>query len=110
MIITYGSIVTSFVPEIVSELNKAGGAQPQNPIMQVVVIVFAWIFSWFAPFLGLPQNLIGCFIIGIGVYEAWKLNQRVPLLIVGPYAVSASNAVEIQPQDLIEQPPPPPVS
>ena len=110
MIITYGSIVTSFVPDIVSELNKAGGAQPENPIMQVVVIVFAWIFSWFAPFLGLPQNLIGCLIIGIGVYEAWKLNQRVPLVIVGPYAVSASDAVEIQPQDLIEPPPPPPVS
>jgi hypothetical protein len=112
MIITYGSIVTSFVPEIVSELNKAQGEQLQNPVLQVIAIVFAWVFSWFAPFLGLPQNLIGCLIIGFGVYEAWKLNQRVPLVIVGPYAVSASNAVEMQPHDAIEQPPPlpPPAS
>ena len=108
MIITYGSIVTSFVPELVTEINKAGGVQAQNPIMQAVVIVFAWLFSWFAPFLGLPQNLIGCAIIGFGVYEAWKINRRIPLAIVGPYAVSADNAVAVEPHDLIEQPPPPP--
>ena len=32
-----------------------------------------------APFLAGIQNVIGIIIIGIGMYEAWKLNRRVPL-------------------------------
>ena len=31
------------------------------------------------------SNLIGLLIIGIAVFEAWKLNRRVPLTIAGPY-------------------------
>jgi hypothetical protein len=31
------------------------------------------------------QNIIGILIIGFGVYEAWKLNRRVPLEIAGPF-------------------------
>jgi hypothetical protein len=109
MIITYGSIVTSYVPQIVSEINKAGGAEP-NPALQAVMIVFAWVFSWFAPFLGLPQNLIGCLIIGFGVYEAWKINKRVAVAIVGPFAVSASNATVLQPPEIMVGPPALPAS
>jgi hypothetical protein len=35
------------------------------------------------------SNLIGLLIIGIAVFEAWKLNRRVPLTIAGPYRLGA---------------------
>jgi hypothetical protein len=35
------------------------------------------------------SNLIGLLIIGIAVFEAWKLNRRVRLTIAGPYRVGA---------------------
>jgi ribosomal protein S27E len=40
------------------------------------------------------SNIIGLLIIGIAVFEAWKLNRRVVLQITGPYRVSggAGNA------------------
>ena len=34
------------------------------------------------------SNIIGLLIIGIAVFEAWKLNRRVALTITGPYRVS----------------------
>ena len=46
-----------------------------------------------APFLGGFENIIGIIIIGIGLYEAWKLNRRVELTISGPHAL-ASAAVQ----------------
>lgn len=42
-----------------------------------------------APFLAGFQNIIGIVIIGIGLYEAWKLNKRVQLTITGPHAIGA---------------------
>ena len=51
------------------------------------VVVFAIAFA--APFLAGLQNVMGIFIIAIGVYEAWKINRRVPFTITGPYRVGA---------------------
>jgi hypothetical protein len=45
-----------------------------------------------APFLAGIQNVIGVVIIGIGLYEAWKLNRRVALDITGPHAVTTAVA------------------
>jgi hypothetical protein len=42
------------------------------------------------PFLMLPQNLLGLVIIGIGVYEAWKITRRRPLKISGPFRIAAA--------------------
>jgi hypothetical protein len=39
------------------------------------------------PFLGGLQSIIGLVIIAIGLYEAWKLNRREPLVITGPHRV-----------------------
>ena len=38
------------------------------------------------------SNLIGLLIIGIAVFEAWKLNRRLRLTIAGPYRVGAGPA------------------
>jgi len=41
------------------------------------------------------SNLIGLLIIGIAVFEAWKLNRRAPLTITGPYRVGTGPAAAI---------------
>lgn len=38
------------------------------------------------------SNLIGLLIIGIAVFEAWKLNRRVRLVIAGPYRVGTGRS------------------
>lgn len=40
-----------------------------------------------APFLAGMENVLGLVIIGFALYQAWKMNRRVPLAISGPYAV-----------------------
>jgi hypothetical protein len=42
-----------------------------------------------APFLAGFENFIGLIIIGIGLYEAWKLNKRTTLTITGPHTITA---------------------
>lgn len=79
MFLTYASIVSSYVPSIIKQLS--GAALERGP-----VTVFAYAFQ--APFLGGANNLIGLLIIAIGLYEAWKLNRRIP--ISGPFHVGAA--------------------
>lgn len=39
------------------------------------------------PFLGGLENIIGLLIIGLGLYQAWVINRRQPLVIEGPFEV-----------------------
>jgi hypothetical protein len=90
MLITYGSIVTAFVPIFIKQFTAENEDARNLPI--AVVAIIAWIFSWFAPFLSLPGNIIGVIIIGIGVYEAWQINRRHKLEISGPFALTSAVA------------------
>lgn len=81
MFLTYASIVSSYVPTIIRQLSEASAER--GP-----VTVFTYAFQ--APFLGGANNLIGLVIIAIGLYEAWKLNRRIP--IAGPFRVVAAGA------------------
>jgi hypothetical protein len=40
-----------------------------------------------APFLAGFENVLGLVIIGFALFQAWKMNRRVPLAFNGPYAV-----------------------
>jgi hypothetical protein len=40
-----------------------------------------------APFLAGLENVLGLVIIGFALYQAWKMNRRVPLAFSGPYTV-----------------------
>lgn len=44
------------------------------------------------PIIGGFSNIIGLIIIGIAVFEAWKLNRRVALRVTGPYRVGTGPA------------------
>jgi len=56
----------------------------------VAVVLFAVIvlgIAAAAPFLAGAENLIGILIIGIALWEAWRLNRRVELAFAGPFEV-----------------------
>jgi hypothetical protein len=119
MFLTYASIVSTYVPLIVksaieqqsnktsaTSATKSGaapelpaapgasvqpGAKPKGGVFTLLLglaVLFGLAFA--LPFLLGFQNLIGLLIIGIGLYEAWKINRRVQLVISGPYSVSAA--------------------
>jgi hypothetical protein len=104
MLITYGSIVTSYVPSIVSELQSSDDENLRK-IPTAVAAVIAWFFAWFAPFLSLPQNLIGVLIIAFGVYEAWKINKRQDVTVVGPFALNTTTASSLSAQPALPNTP-----
>ena len=52
---------------------------------------FVLMIAFTAPFLGGLRNLMGLIIIGIGLYEAWKMNRRVPVELSGPFVLTPTN-------------------
>jgi hypothetical protein len=60
------------------------------PVFAVVLILMTIAIA--APFLAGFENIIGLVIIGIGLYEAWRLNRRTELTISGPHALAAQPA------------------
>jgi len=79
--LTYSSIVSTYVPDVVSGMAEGG---PVHPLMYVV----AFVVSYAVPVLAGFENIIGMLIIAFGLYEALKLNKRVDHAITGPYTVT----------------------
>jgi hypothetical protein len=75
MVLTYVSITGSYVPLVIKGFVESGAEK--LPLGLVLGLAFA------APFLGGTRNIMGILIIGIGLYQAWKINRRVPLS--GPF-------------------------
>jgi hypothetical protein len=112
MFLTYASIVSTYVPLIVSgfeekaqETRAAAGASasPETPaasrsaLATALFLVFAFAFAFVVPFLGGLQNLMGLVIIGIALYEAWKINRAVSIGITGPHRVATEPAGPVEP-------------
>jgi hypothetical protein len=53
----------------------------------VAALALFGLFVLAIPFLGGFQNIIGLLIIGFGLYQAWTINKRQPLVIEGPFQV-----------------------
>ncbi len=56
----------------------------------LVAIAMLLAFTLALPFLAGFDNLMGLFIIAIGLYEAWKVNRAPPFSVTGPYTVGVS--------------------
>jgi hypothetical protein len=72
------------MPEMkpVAPVAAAASAAPgPGDFALLAAIVFGIAFA--SPFLSGASNIIGILIIGIALYEAWKLNKRVP--VTGPF-------------------------
>ncbi len=104
VLLTYLAIVSTYVPEILSAFDRAessevsqavedsnatrhAGAVAMPDFPEVRDLARAMVFSLAVPFLLGSDNLIGIFIIGLALFEAWRRNRRVVLLFAGPLQV-----------------------
>jgi len=115
VVLTYLSIVSSYIPLIFQQFEKqsakssavaapahpsataapAGTAAPAKPSDNLPIrlgkVVLGCLmilgFAAIIPFLGGVQNILGIVIIAIGVWQAWKINQRPDLTIAGPFEI-----------------------
>ena len=117
--LTYSAIVSTYVPDIIKGFKQhaeesqkatvspseatastpavtASAKETVTPegglLVLVVMAVVVAAVAFAAPFLMGFQNIMGIVIIAIGLYEAWKLNRRVPLEIAGPFRVGDGHA------------------
>jgi hypothetical protein len=70
----------------------ASGGDAPSAAGAMVALVFLLALACVAPFLAGFENIIGLIIIGIGLYEAWKLNRRTELTISGPHLLARTTA------------------
>jgi hypothetical protein len=59
-----------------------------EPLRYIAVWIVVFALACAVPFLAGPENFLGWIIIGIALYQAWKINRRVPLEISGPYKIA----------------------
>jgi hypothetical protein len=71
-----------------SAANRRRGAKHMSAGGVVLGVVVLLLFAAVAPILAGASNIIGLLIIGIAVFEAWKLNKRVQLDVTGPFRVA----------------------
>jgi hypothetical protein len=85
-----------------AEAAPAGGTAPAagdaKPGVSAGGLILAslliFMFAMALPFLAGAGNFMGWIIIGIALYEAWKINKRVP--VSGPFRLSAGAPVPAQ--------------
>lgn len=68
-------------------------AEPSTPAVIALALVFLLLLAYAAPFLGLlegPGAVLGLAIIGIALYEAWKMNRRQTIEITGPHRLGSA--------------------
>lgn len=106
--LVYSGIVFNYAPDLIEAIREGGAAEQepaaaaadeapadaavaprQNPPPTAAdrVVAMATLVGWLyaVPFLGGAKNIIGILIIAFALWEAWKMNRRVPLAITGPY-------------------------
>jgi hypothetical protein len=85
VVITYLGISAQYVPDVVSAMS----GRPDMP-SGIVGAITIGVIALAYPFLAGVSNIIGILIVGFALYEAWKLNRRVPLAVSGPFRVEAA--------------------
>jgi hypothetical protein len=63
----------------------------KSALALILFLAIAFALSLVAPFLAGAKNIIGLIIIAIALYEAWKLNKKVP--ITGPFRLAPAESV-----------------
>lgn len=76
----------------VSETSSDGTVRQLTMSEAALVFGTLLLIAAAAPFLAGFENIIGLIIIGIGLYEAWKLNRKEAFDVTGPHPVAAGGA------------------
>ncbi len=81
-------------PEVATAAVTSADADGEPAGLATAVLAFGalLLFACALPFLAGIQNVVGIIIIGIGMYEAWKLNRKVDVVITGPHALASHAA------------------
>jgi predicted secreted protein len=116
MFLTYTAVVATYVPGLLEAIdarssNQASAtpaAEPGTPTaesapaapsrprtlgVKVMVVIIVVAVAYAAPFLAGTKNIMGIIILGIAVYEAWKINKRLRLSVSGPHRLAAAARV-----------------
>jgi len=99
--LTYSAIALASLPAIFEALRHSHASDASNTASQVGLggMLWGWLvllaFAYASPFLGGVQNIMGLFIIAIGLYEAWKLTRAVPLQVLGPFPIETELSREL---------------
>ncbi len=88
--LTYVSIASSHLPAILTYFGEH--AAKSGHAIGSIQFVFAFGLAMALPFLALPKGILGLFIIGIGLFEAWKFTRGVKVEFSGPFSVNAASA------------------
>lgn len=95
VVLTYFAIVLTYVPEVVKVWSQhAPAADPIARLVTGSLMIGLTLFSPIVVGIKAPLSLV---ITGIALYEAWKMNKRVPLAITGPHAVAAATPAPAAP-------------
>ena len=90
------------IKTIVAKQSQSVAADADRPVLQspessgasgvglMLGLLILFGYSLAAPFLAGYRNILGLFIIGLGLYEAWRLNRRPQLVLSGPHALKAA--------------------
>ena len=94
MFLTYASIVSTFIPDILKLVRDQAGAEPPaGPVVEVLMMGAVIAIAFAAPFLMGFENIIGVVIIAIGLYEAWKINRKADRTVTGPFRIEDPGGV-----------------
>ena len=77
MVLTYSAIALASLPTLLG--MAPDGSQVSWPTLLSIALA--------SPFLSGTHNIMGLFIIGIGLYEAWKLTRAMPVNVLGPFSI-----------------------
>jgi hypothetical protein len=69
--------------------SPKAGKRPRSAARFLIAWTVIFAIAFVSPFLEGLQSVLGIIIIGIALYEAWKINRRVPIAINGPFRVGA---------------------
>jgi|HubBroStandDraft_3_1064219.scaffolds.fasta_scaffold02110_4 hypothetical protein len=82
VVLTYLAIVGTYVPLILDQID--------HRVLNASLILTAYFYASMVPFFAVKQGrVMGLVIIGIALYEAWKLNRPRTFAIGGPYPIAA---------------------
>ncbi len=101
--LTYAAIALSSLPDLLHAVGEHSHGSDSMASGPPSLGAFLWACTLLlgialaSPFLQGTENIMGLFIIGIGLYEAWKFTRPVSVQVLGPFSAAA-------------QPPPPAIA
>ena len=93
--LTYAAIALASLPDLLQAIahsdakDSAASAAPSLGAFIWACLLLVGI-ALASPFLQGTENIIGIFIIGIGLYEAWKFTRPVAVEILGPFSLTTA--------------------